>query len=137
MTEVEDSLSSRERSPLELENARNEFEDLWRRYLDWRCGHACDAQLGRLQTSQPLTRVDEGPSSFELLNDLETYARTVLRERCSSDMPQAFVITLIETAGDATARFMLANAPSAERYCDLAFEILWGGLSAIAAPRQK
>jgi len=101
------------------------------------CGCARDAQSAPLQRAQLLPNGDKGARPFALLNELEVHARAVLRTRCSSDIPQAFVMALIETAADTTARFMLANASSAERYCGLAFEILWNGFSAIEAPRQK
>ncbi len=55
----------------------------------------------------------------------------------TSDIPQAFVMALIETAADTTARFMLANASCDERYCGLGFEMLWSGLSAIDAPGEE
>ncbi len=134
---VNDYSSSQSKSSLELENARNEFESLWRRYLNWRCGGARDAQLVPPQRTQPSVCMDERVRSFALLNELEAHARAVLRTRFSSNVPQAFVMAVIETAADTTARFMQANASDAERYCGLAFEMLWSGLSAIEASQQE
>lgn len=134
---VEDSLSSQGKSPLEPKNARNEFESLWWRYVNWRCECARDSRSVPLRRTHPSVCVSEGARPFALLNELEAHARAVLRTRYSSDIPQAFVMALIETAADTTARFMLANASCDERYCGLGFEMLWNGLSAIQAPGEK
>ncbi len=117
------------------QDARKHFESLWIRYLDWRGGY------GHRDGLIPLDRNSIGQgtsgSTFGLLTEIEGAARGLLAERCSSEIPFEFVMALMETAADTTARFMLANAKDAARFQRVAFNVLWDGLSAIDAPDHR
>lgn len=113
-------------------DAQKHFESLWIRYLDWRGGYG--HRDGLIPQDRNSIQQGTSGSTFGLLTEIEAAARSLLAERCSSEIPFEFVMALMETAADTTARFMLANAKDAARFQSVAFNVLWNGLSAIGAP---
>jgi hypothetical protein len=73
----------------------------------------------------------EGRSTnrFDLLSEAEAAARHALEAHFSERVYVDFLIAILQSVADTTARFKNANAVDAPGFCALAKGLLWDGLS--------